>query len=114
MERNEEFCPNCGSNDICYHCNRCDMDYQNGLQVDASLTHLYANECKELREENKQLKQQLHDLPKQIVEEIKNITAEIEFRDCRWLGKQAVYDKLDAILKKYGGEKAKAKEMENE
>lgn len=58
---------------------------------------------KELREENQQLKQQLHDLSKKIVEEIKNITTEIEFRDCRWLGKQSVYDKLDNILKKYGG-----------
>ena len=56
------------------------------------------------RRENQQLKQQLHDLPKKIVKEIKNIITEIEFRNCRWIDKQFIYDKLDRILKKYEGE----------
>ena len=77
------------------------------------------------RRENQQLKQQLENteesynrtmaylntirsellnLPKKIVKEIKNIITEIEFRNCRWIDKQFIYDKLDRILKKYEGE----------
>lgn len=57
---------------------------------------------KELEQENHQLKQQLHDLPKKIVEEIKN--------NC-WYGGALLEDDyykvtdklLDTILKKFGG-----------
>ena len=56
-----------------------------------------------LKKENQQLKQQLHDLPKKIVGEIKN--------NC-WYGGALLEDNyykvtnklLDTILKKYGGE----------
>ena len=58
---------------------------------------------KALERENQQLKQQLHDLPKKIVGEIKN--------NC-WYGGALLEDNyykvtdklLDTILKKYGGE----------
>lgn len=57
---------------------------------------------KELREENQQLKQQLHDLPKKIVEEIeKNFTEYLPLKDKTGAG---FYSRLNAILKKYGGE----------
>lgn len=62
-------------------------------------------QCKELVDENEQLKQQLHDLPKKIVKEIKK-----ELYDC---GRTYLEDEpyieicivkgiLDTILKKYG------------
>lgn len=59
-------------------------------------------ESNKLFEENQQLKQQLHDLPKKIVEEIKKVS------DTATLGSGEVYDytitakNLDTILKKYG------------
>ena len=62
---------------------------------------------KELREENQQLKQQLHDLPKKIVEDIKN------YKGCYfdWKIGEKIFpafkiteEDLDTILKKYGGE----------
>lgn len=184
MEWNEEFCPNCGSTDICYHCNRCNEYFQNGVQANASLTPLigetdkggavmeekeryivlsdrqiknttnnsqsflsenqicdllnqqdkrikeleeencklkrrltlttkYKDDVKDDRnklfEENKQLKQQLHDLPKQIVDEIKENN--IYLNSSKPNRKDHIYDSylieakiLDTILKKYGGE----------
>ena len=62
-------------------------------------------------EETTKLKQQLHDLPKKIVEEIRK---ELKFVLSDF---QCIFDTdklVDSILKKYGGEKAKAKEMKNE
>ena len=57
---------------------------------------------KELEEENQQLKKQLHDLPKKIVEEIeKNFTEYLPLKDKTGAG---FYSRLNAILKKYGGE----------
>lgn len=67
--------------------------------------HLAYMQCKELVDENEQLKQQLHDLPKKIVKEIKK-----ELYDC---GRTYLEDEpyieicivkgiLDTILKKYG------------
>lgn len=60
-----------------------------------------------LENENKQLKQQLHDLPKKIVEEIRKQICE----DCFWKKCEEQYcefyfiiEYLNAILKKYGGE----------
>ena len=61
-------------------------------------------ELRQLYDENAQLKQQLHDLPKRIVEDIKKVS------DTAILGSGEVYDytitakNLDTILKKYGGE----------
>ena len=60
------------------------------------------DKIKELQEENNQLKQQLHDLPKKIVEEIeKNFTEYLPLKDKTGAG---FYSRLNAILKKYGGE----------
>ena len=57
---------------------------------------------KELREENQQLKQQLHDLPKKIVGEVeKNFT---EYLPLKYKTGAGFYSRLNAILKKYGGE----------
>ena len=52
-------------------------------------------------EETTKLKQQLHDLPKKLVEEIRDVLNgnDIEIQDNIYLT-----DILDAILKKYGGE----------
>ena len=71
---------------------------------------------KELREENQQLKQQLHDLPKKIMEEIKDF-AEIQTknlikfgyyadernRGLRPINKYDLMKTLDTILEKFGG-----------
>ena len=62
--------------------------------------------------ENQQLKQQLHDLPKKIVEEIRDdmskriIEKQIKWGDNTQIGFicNAINECLDAILKKYGGE----------
>ena len=52
--------------------------------------------------ENQQLKQQLHDLPKKIVEDIeKNFTEYLPLKDKTGAG---FYCRLNAILKKHGGE----------
>ena len=53
-------------------------------------------------EETTQLKQQLHDLPKKIVEDIeKNFT---EYLPLKYKTGAGFYCRLNAILKKYGGE----------
>ena len=65
-----------------------------------------------LIEENQQLKQQLHDLPKKIVEEIRDdmskriIEKQIKWGDNIQIGFicNAINECLDTILKKYGGE----------
>ena len=64
--------------------------------------------------ENKQLKQQLHDLPKKIVEEIRDVAGDYwDFNICEECGNvpdlntltMEDFDEiLDAILEKYGGE----------
>ena len=52
--------------------------------------------------ENQQLKQQLHDLPKKIVEEVeKNFT---EYLPLKYKTGAGFYSRLNTILKKYGGE----------
>ena len=57
-------------------------------------------ERNDIFEENQQLKQQLHDLPKKIVEEIeKNFTEYLPLKDKTGAG---FYSRLNAILKKYG------------
>lgn len=67
---------------------------------------------KELREENQQLKQQLHDLPKKIVEEIRDdMSKRIIEKQMKWGDNiqvgficNAINECLDTILKKFGGE----------
>ena len=69
-------------------------------------------ENKKLRKENQQLKQQLHDLPNKIVEEIRDdmskriIEKQIKWGDNIQIGFicNAINECLDTILKKYGGE----------
>ena len=64
--------------------------------------HLAYMQCKELVDENEKLKQQLHDLPKKIVEEVeKNFTEYLPLKDKTGAG---FYLRLNAILKKFGGE----------
>lgn len=69
---------------------------------------------KQVIKEKKELKQQLHDLPKKIVKEIRDVSGEYwEFSRCRECGNFAELNTLttedfdeilDTILKKYGGE----------
>lgn len=57
---------------------------------------------KELEQENQQLKQQLHELPKKIVGDIeKNFT---EYLPLKYKTGAGFYSRLNTILKKYGGE----------
>ena len=67
---------------------------------------------KELEKENQQLKQQLHDLPKKIVEEIRDcVSKRIMEKQIKWGDNiqigficNAINECLDTILEKYGGE----------
>ena len=92
------------------------IDYKT-YQEFIDLLNQQSRQIKELKQKNQQLKQQLHDLPKKIVEEIKE-----------WIKSQIIYcggkanevdilianasnqvledlqNILDTILKKYGGE----------
>ena len=68
-----------------------------------------------LKKENQQLKQQLHDLPKKIVREIRN-NIQTPFQELVDevgttidISKQRLFNVLDTILKKYGGENEKRK-----
>ena len=73
------------------------------------------NRIAEFIKENDQLKQQLHDLPKKIVKEIRDVSGEYwEFTRCKECGNFAKLDTitskdfdeiLDTVLKKYGEEK---------
>ena len=66
------------------------------------LLNQQSKRIKELEKENQQLKQQLHDLPKKIVGDIeKNFTEYLPLKDKTGAG---FYSRLNAILKKYGGE----------
>ena len=59
------------------------------------------NKIKLLERENQQLKKQLHDLPKKIVEEVeKNFT---EYLPLKYKTGVGFYSRLNAILKKYEG-----------
>lgn len=80
-------------------------------QQDKELSKLRAS-YQQVKEENQQLKQELHDLPKKIVGEIKE---NFDWRQCCeirkyydqqyiWFNYIAFNDFLDTILKKYGGE----------
>ena len=98
--------------------------YDNGV-LDKSINDTYKLEellnqqskrIKELEQENQQLKQQLHDLPKKIVEEIRDCL--LDFSNGWWRyfmtdgceymlssDLQCCLDEIiDTILKKYGGE----------
>ena len=76
-------------------------------------------QIKELEEENQQLKQQLNDLPKKIMEDVTNelsnntslyfemresTSAHCPNQEYEWLNYVRFRDYVNAILKKYGGE----------
>ena len=66
--------------------------------VNAVYEPLFKNKCDEVEE----FKQQLHDLPKKIVAEVeKNFT---EYLPLKYKTGAGFYARLNAILKKYGGE----------
>ena len=70
--------------------------------VNAVYEPLFKNKCDEVEE----FKQQLHDLPKKIVEEIKDKIPEIGGMKCEIIidDSLTLNTLLDTILKKYGGE----------
>ena len=70
--------------------------------VNAVYEPLFKNKCDEVEE----LKQQLHELPKKIVEEIKDKIPEIGGMKCEIIidDSLTLNTLLDTILKKYGGE----------
>ena len=66
------------------------------------LLNQQSKRLKELEQENQQLKQQLHDLPKKIVEDVeKNFT---EYLPLKYKTGAGFYCRLNTILKKFGGE----------
>ncbi len=73
------------------------------------LLNQQSKRIKELENENKQLKQQLHDLPKKIVEEIRDITGDY-WEECEnnsnliTITNEDFDEILDTILEKFGGE----------
>ena len=71
------------------------------------LLNQQSKRIKELEKENQQLKQQLHDLPKNIVEEIKDKIPEIGGMKCEIIIDDflTLNTLLDTILKKYGANK---------
>ena len=75
-------------------------------QQDKELSKLRASYQQD-KEENSQLKQQLHDLPKKIVEEIRDVAGDYweecgNVPDLNTLTMEDFDEILDAILKKYG------------
>lgn len=82
-------------------------------QQDKELSKLRAS-YQQVKEENQQLKQELHDLPKKIVEEIRDVAGEYwDFNICKECGNVPLLNTLttkdfdeilDEILKKFGGE----------
>ena len=84
----------------------CDNDNRFGkietLKEIQNLLNQQDKHIKELEKENQQLKQQLHDLPKKIIDEIeKSFT---EYLPLKYKTGAGFYGQLNAILKKYGGE----------
>ena len=81
---------------------------ENGNEIHKQKYVTYKSKCDELRKENQQLKQQLHDLPKKIVCEISEAIERLSWRKriyTNWeFDKEQLYKDLDTILKKYGGE----------
>lgn len=80
-------------------CVDCSSEYEYGLET-------YIDE---LEKENQQLKQQLHDLPKKIVEEIRDVAGDYweecgNVPDLNTLTMEDFDEILDTILEKFGGE----------
>ena len=78
-------------------CVDCSSEYEYGLETSID----------ELDKENQQLKQQLHDLPKKIVEEIRDVAGDYweecgNVPDLNTLTMEDFDEILDAILEKFG------------
>ena len=87
---------------ICKLLNQQDKQIKELEEENLSLQEQSIRDNQNWIEETTQLKQQLHDLPKKIVEEIeKNFTEYLPLKDKTGAG---FYCRLNAILKKYGGE----------
>ena len=72
------------------------------LKADKKIETNSLNGFEKLRKETQQLKQQLHELPKKILEEVeKNFT---EYLPLKYKTGAGFYSRLNAILEKYGGE----------
>ena len=72
------------------------------------LLNQQSKRIKELENENQQLKQQLHDLPKKIVEEIRDVAGDYweecgNVPDLNTLTMEDFDEILDTILEKFGG-----------
>ena len=97
------------------------IDTENDRDMDmdtvCSLLHKQDKRIKELEEENKQRKQQLHDLPKKIVSEITNelsnntslyfemresTSAHCPNKEYEWFNYVRFRNYINTILKKYG------------
>ena len=77
-------------------------------QQDKELSKLRAS-YQQVKEENSQLKQQLHDFPKKIVEEIRDVAGDYweecgNVPDLNTLTMEDFDEILDAILEEFGGE----------
>ena len=78
-------------------------EYYPSNQTICEIINQQDKRIKKLEEENQQLKQELHDLPKKIVGEVeKNFT---EYLPLKYKTGAGFYLRLNAILKKYGGKK---------
>ena len=78
-------------------------EYYPSNQTICEISNQQDKRIKKLEEENQQLKQELHDLPKKIVGEVeKKFT---EYLPLKYKTGAGFYLRLNAILKKYGGKK---------
>ena len=92
------------SQDVIVDCAYEDYDYivdtKNNIIFDDDNYFELVDLLNQQDKENQQLKQQLHELPKKIVEEIeKNFT---EYLPLKYKTGAGFYSRLNAILKKYG------------
>lgn len=86
-------------------------EYYPSNQTICEIINQQSKRIKELEQENQQLKQQLHDLPKKIVEEIRDdmskriIEKQLKWGDNTQIGFicNVINECLDIILEKFGG-----------
>lgn len=119
MEEKKRYIVSVGSDNITIYdyeedrvkaLNNCGMQsllnlQDNQIKAKEKEANTYAKEIVFLDNKIKQLKQQLHDLPKKIVEEIKDKIPEIGGMKCEIIidDSLTLNTLLDTILKKYGG-----------
>ena len=81
--------------------------YYGNIEEHIDLLNQQDKQIKELEEENKQLKQQLHDLPKKIVAEIRDVAGDYceecgNVPDLNTITMEDFDEILDTILEKFG------------